>query len=579
MPFSSTSGKLYIRRIVESLNPIRVLDVGAGCGTYSNLFRRPDQYWTGIEIWEPYIQQYRLRDRYDALIVADIRTWQPNSKWDLAFAGDVLEHMTADEARAVLNKLRACAKTVIVSLPIGYYPQDEYAGNPYERHVVDNWSDEEVRSKLGEPTCSLIDNEIGVYVYSEPKVKPMKIAVYAIAKNEAHFIKRFVESAKAADYIVFADTGSTDSTLNTVKEIEAQYRNFKFHQIWVKPWRFDLARNAVLALIPPDVDVCISLDVDEVLVEGWREEIEKVWKLGETTQLRYGFDWGHDIIFQYEKIHSRWGYRWHHPCHEYPVCDLRQPVVWAETRKLLVKHLPDPTKSRGQYLELLELSVKEDPKCPRNAFYYARELTFHKRWADAAIAFKKYLDMPEATWINERCYAMRLLGKCYDELGSYWEGLTWYRRACAEAPNTREPWVDLALACYIRSNHEPIRWVECYAAAKQALAITNRERVYTCDPEVWGSKPHDLLALAAYQLGLYDEAVTHGEKAVELSPNDKRLQNNLMFYRQKATTVVEIIDPPKPETKVETKKENVTDLEPVTLKPKPKAKPRAKSKK
>ena len=40
----------------------------------------------------------------------------------------------------------------------------------------------------------------------------MKIAVYAISKNEEQFVKRFCESAKDADLILIADTGSTDNT-------------------------------------------------------------------------------------------------------------------------------------------------------------------------------------------------------------------------------------------------------------------------------------------------------------------------------------------------------------------------------
>ena len=55
---------------------------------------------------------------------------------------------------------------------------------------------------------------------------------------------------------------------------------------------------------------------------------------------------------------------------------------------LLAVHMPDPTKSRGQYMDLLELSVKEDPRCPRNAFYYARELSFNERWEQAIEAIE-----------------------------------------------------------------------------------------------------------------------------------------------------------------------------------------------
>ena len=53
------------------------------------------------------------------------------------------------------------------------------------------------------------------------------------------------------------------------------------------------------------------------------------------------------------------------------------------------------------------------------------------------------------------------------------------------------------------------------------------------DPSVWGAKPHDIVALAAYHLGKYDEAITHGTIACELAPDDARLKQNLAFYTQR----------------------------------------------
>src|SRR5208337_3961908 len=148
----------------------------------------------------------------------------------------------------------------------------------------------------------------------------LKICVYAISKNEEMFVDRFVEAAKDADLILVADTGSTDMTVPYLGAAGDKYDvDVAIRHITIKPWRFDLARDAALAAIPPDFDVCISLDLDEVLQPGWREEIERVWEKGITTRLRYKFDWGIGIVFYYEKIHARDGYRWHHPCHEYPV--------------------------------------------------------------------------------------------------------------------------------------------------------------------------------------------------------------------------------------------------------------------
>lgn len=351
--------------------------------------------------------------------------------------------------------------------------------------------------------------------------RELKICVYAISKNEVGFVERFCNSAKDADVILIADTGSTDGTAEKARECGAMVPS-----IHIKPWRFDLARNAALALIPADIDVCISLDLDEILEPGWREEIERVWKKGETTRLRYFFDWGQGIKFRYEKIHGRQGYFWWHPVHEYPVNDGRITEVWAETDMLLVSHHPDPTKSRGQYMDLLELSVKEDPDCPRNAFYYARELTFYARWDDAIKALNAYLALPRATWENERSYAMRLLGKSHSELGNMYEAEKWYMRASAEAPWTREPWCELAML-YYRQN----RWEDCLNASLRALRITNRDFVYTCDPAVWGYWPHDLAAISAWHLNMPELALKQAELAVEKAPDDQRLVANLQHIK------------------------------------------------
>ncbi len=351
----------------------------------------------------------------------------------------------------------------------------------------------------------------------------LKIAVCAIAKNEAEFVSRFCESAKDADLILIADTGSTDGLPEVARECGAEV-----HHICITPWRFDHARNAALALLPRDIDIVISLDIDEILQPGWREEIERVWIPGETTRLRYMFDWGAGIAFYYEKIFARHGYFFHHPCHEYPVPDGRITEVWAQTDMLLAVHKPDPTKSRGQYLDLLELSVKEDPDCPRNAFYYARELSFHGQWQKSIDACETYLKLPRAIWQNERCYAYRVMGRCYSELGQVDSAERSFHLAASEAPNTREPWCELAMLMYRQH-----RWPECFAYASRALQITNRQMVYTVDPEVWGAQPHDLLALAAWNLGLKDMALEHAQRAVELCPDDKRLQDNVLWMQGK----------------------------------------------
>lgn len=357
----------------------------------------------------------------------------------------------------------------------------------------------------------------------------MKICVYAIAKNESQFVKRFCDAAADADLIFIVDTGSTDDTVERVLAEKKGHDTLRFEvrQISIKPWRFDDARNAALAMLPDDIDVCVSLDLDEVLQPGWRAEIERVWVPG-TTRLRYGFDWGAGIQFQYEKIHARHGHRWQNPIHEYPVAD-RIVESYANTDMLMVIHKPDPAKSRGQYLDLLRVSVEENPLEPRNAFFYARELSFYGHWDLAIAQAERYLALPRANCPNERCYAMRVIAKCYKEKQVWIKALEWGRRACSEAEYTREPWCELAEVCYLTQ-----RWAECFGAAMTCLYIVKKQNLYTMDPSVWGAKPHDFASIAAYNLGMYDVALEHAQMAVDLSPDDLRLRQNLSFCQEKA---------------------------------------------
>lgn len=73
----------------------------------------------------------------------------------------------------------------------------------------------------------------------------LKICVYAIARNEEQFVERFCASAKDADLILIADTGSEDNTAVKAAECGATV-----YDICITPWRFDKARDAALALIP-----------------------------------------------------------------------------------------------------------------------------------------------------------------------------------------------------------------------------------------------------------------------------------------------------------------------------------------
>ena len=347
----------------------------------------------------------------------------------------------------------------------------------------------------------------------------MKICVYAIAKNEAKHVKRFCDSATGADYIVIADTGSEDDTVQIARDCGAIV-----HTIDINPWRFDVARNAALALVPGDVDVCVSLDLDEVLADGWREEIERVWQPG-VTKLRHRFDFSKGHIYNAERIHARHGYYWKFPCHEFQVADSRITECYANSDMVLMTHIPDKSKSRSQYMSMLEMAIKENPGCTRSRFYYARELFYGNCWLHAIPEFERYLKQPDATWNAERCYAIRIIGECYENMDDLRNAEVYFLKACAEYPEVRDPWLSLARYYYRQS-----RWEECYGAICRLFRIVSRNYEYVALPDCWGHEPHDLAALAAYNLGMTEKAAEHGQMALNFKPEDARLKDNMSYY-------------------------------------------------
>ena len=349
----------------------------------------------------------------------------------------------------------------------------------------------------------------------------MKIAVYAIAKDESKHIERFMQSVADADYVLICDTGSSDST-----EALATVHGASVINILVSPWRFDVARNTALSLLPADIDLCISLDLDEVLMPGWRSEIEKVWT-PDTTRIRYRYAWSSESEFFYDKFHSRNGYSWCWMCHEYLCADSRTPEVVKVIDKCLVQHLPDQTKSRGQYLDLLKANKAQNPFCSRSSFYLAREFWYNARYAEAIAEIEHYESLPVYKSPAETWHIYYQKADCLEKSGNITQAEVYFLKAVEAYPDIRDPLMQCS-KFYQRQQ----RWAESLLYAQQCLTITERIYVHNCHADAWGAEPHDLCAVAAYYLNLPDLALEQGQRALDLNPTDPRLQTNQDFYKK-----------------------------------------------
>lgn len=350
-----------------------------------------------------------------------------------------------------------------------------------------------------------------------------KVCVYAIAKNEAKFVKRWLDSMGEADEIYVLDTGSTDETFDLLRSGGATVVRKE-----ISPWRFDAARNLSLEMVPQDADICVCTDLDEVFHSGWREKAEEIWERG-AELLRYRYTWSFNddgsegTVFYIDKIHSRHNFMWVNPVHE-----ILRYTGEGEPRHLIagmqLDHLPDPTKSRGQYLGLLEMSVEEDPNNDRNMHYLGREYMFYGRWNECIRTLKRHLAMETAVWRDERSASMRFISRACEALNDAAEAESWLYRAAAEAPYLREPWIELAGLMYRSGDFEGTLYF-----ALKSLAISERPKTYITEPAAWGIAPYDYASLGYHYTQRHKNAIDMVDKALEIEPTNERLIKNREF--------------------------------------------------
>jgi tetratricopeptide (TPR) repeat protein len=297
------------------------------------------------------------------------------------------------------------------------------------------------------------------------------------------------------------------------------------HSVDIKPWRFDHAREAALALVPEDVDICVSLDLDQIIARNWRAILEKHWKPPH-NRVFYTLAWSknHDGTARTvldNRIHARRGFRWRYPVHE---CVLAEEGVAEHIlliRHLVIDHLPDPEKSRGQYLGLLELAAREEPQRSRHAHYLGREYYFLGRWADAIAEFERQFTLNDDPADLERNSSLRLSALCHDRLGEDEKALALFRQAVEEIPTGRGGLTDLAWALYQRE-----RWVECYEVAVRGAATPVISESYGLQSDT-GVTPEDMAAICGWRLGRHREALAYGRRAMALQPSVERIRRNV----------------------------------------------------
>ena len=346
----------------------------------------------------------------------------------------------------------------------------------------------------------------------------MKLAIYTIAKNEEQNAEAFMKNCASADLIVIGDTGSTDRTAEIIQDMGGTVV-----PLHVSPWRFDVPRNTMLSILPPEIDFCFATDLDTRFKDhNWRDIIEAKWDVNAHDRLRFRYihsflpDGTPTASSMKNFAHSRNNYFWQHAVHEalYFTGPGEERVL--SLPELVTEHHQLP-KDRSNYIDLMRLECKSPTCTHRHMFWLIRECTFHKQWEEVIEWTDRYVKYPDL-WRVEHAIALKCKAKALSELGKSSEALVAHMESIARSPETREVWLDLGWYHYTRK-----QWLPAYAAVCQALTIINKPEHYLTSAEAWGYKIHELAYFCAWNLQLKEQATKHIDMAIRLAPDRQDL--------------------------------------------------------
>lgn len=351
------------------------------------------------------------------------------------------------------------------------------------------------------------------------------LSLCMIVKNEEAVLERILKPMSlAADQIIIMDTGSTDRT----KEIAKRYTQ----EVYDYPWKDDFAAARNAACAKAAMDYWMWLDADDTVSP---ETVRKIMKLKaeldpstDVVMMKYatGFDAKGRTTFAYYReriLKNHRGFIWQGRVHE-AVTPMGQ-IVYSDIE---IRHKKEGTGDKDRNLRIYETMLKEGETLePRHQFYYARELYYHGRHAEAIQVLEGFLKEPGA-WIENKIDACLHLAYCFEKLGRQEDAMKALTGSFVYDRPRGEACCELGkLKMEAGKLEEAVYWYT------QALTLDPDEQSGAfVQRDCYGYLPSIQLCVCYDRLGDHKRAYYYHQKSQKFKPDSEAVKQNQAYFER-----------------------------------------------
>lgn len=348
------------------------------------------------------------------------------------------------------------------------------------------------------------------------------LTLCVICKDEENTIPKLLDSVQGDlfDQIVIVDTGSTDNTVEIVKN----YPKVKlYHFKWIND--FSAARNHSFSRA--DSDYIMWLDSDDFIKpEDYKKLLDLKNRLHESPMWLLKYEYAHDeygnsiCSFYRERIVKRTlDLKWQQPIHEY------LPLVPGYTKVDIEVHHNKQETHTKRNLSILEKLVERNPNFSRNVYYLGKEYYDSGDTEKGVKLLDQYINM-EDTWDENVYGALVRLSEYYLSRKDKEEAKKHLYKAIDVDPFKAKAYFYLGELSLNENDYKrAIHWYKlCIATGRSEDSLDVVEPKY----HTW--LPYLQMCIAYNSLGDVINAAKSNDQALSYRPLDSRMLNNKKIF-------------------------------------------------